>query len=274
MQTKKFFFLSGLQRSGATLIASILNQNPEILVTPASPLFRMMVSQIGAYDAAENVDYRVDKRITNVISSSAELFYADSKAKYIIDKNLNWQTAPGIKTIANFISDKPKIICPVRSIPEILTSFDYIINNVEGNRNNSIDARVLQETIPFGTLADRRAEWLMRYDKDIQICLNGMKLACNPELRNMFLFVEYDELVTNPEGQITKIYDFLEIEKFEHEYQNIVDMSNISENSPITGIRHLHKVRPKIEKKSLNPESVLSQEVIERYSGLEFWRSI
>lgn len=274
MTQKSFFFLSGLQRSGATLLSSILNQNPDIWVSPASPLFRLMVAETSIYDSAENLDYDRRDGIAQAIARAPHAFYADKEAKYVIDKNLNWQTPNGVSLIKTYLTDKPKIICPVRSIPEILASFDSIINSVSGNENNSIDAAVLRETVPMGNLPDRRAEWLMRYDKDIQICLNGMKLALNPDLRDMFLFVEYNDIVSDPQAQIKRIYEFLEIPEFEHEYQNIVDPTDISEDSPLTGIKHLHRVRPKIEKKSVDPSEVLSEETISRYSGLEFWRSI
>lgn len=274
MNPKSFFFLAGLQRSGATLLSSILNQNPDIWVSPASPLFRLMVGETAIYDSAENIDYDRKDGIARSIAQTPHAFYADKEAKYVIDKNLNWQTPNGIGLIRTYMTEKPKIICPVRSIPEILASFDSIVTSIKGNEDNSIDAAVQRETLPIGNLADRRAEWLMRYDKDIQICLNGMKLALNPDLRDIFLFVEYNDLVSDTEAQVKRIYEFLEIPEFKHEYQNIVDPSEISEDSPLTGIKHLHRVRPKIEKKSVEPSEVLSEGIIRRYSGLEFWRSI
>lgn len=271
---KKIFFLAGLQRSGATLLSSILNQNPSIWTSPASPLFRMLDAQVSALGSGENIDYDRSDAIKASISMSAREFYADKSSDFIIDKNLNWQTVRGLSLISEFITKEPKIICPVRSIPEILASFDTVIKAVSENANNAIDAEVLAQTAPIGSLADRRAEWLMRYDKDIPVCIEGMKLALNPELRNMFLFVEYDDLISNTKEQISRIYEFLGIPKFEHEYSNIFDPTNISENSPVTGIKYLHKVRPKIEKKSLPPEEVLSREIINKYSGWEFWRNL
>jgi sulfotransferase len=87
----------------------------------------------------------------------------------------------------------------------------------------------------------------------------------------LFHFVEYVDLTTNPQKEINKIYEYLEIPQYNHEYQNIEDSSGISENS-LTGIKNLHKVRPKLEKKSRKPEDVFLPETIQRYSGLEFWR--
>lgn len=274
MEQKSLFFLAGLQRSGATLLSSILNQNPNMWVSPASPLFRLIDVETSIYNSAENFDYDRKDGIARAIMQTPHAFYADKEAKYVIDKNLNWQTPNGVGLIKTYITEKPKIICPVRSIPEILASFDAIITGVKGNEENSIDAVVQQETVPIGNLADRRAEWLMRHDKDIPICLNGMKLALNPDLRDMFHFIEYDDLIADTHGQVERLYDFLELEHFEHEYQNIVDPTGISEDSPLTGITHLHRVRPKIEKRSVNPADVLSAETIQRYSGLEFWRKL
>ena len=94
-----------------------------------------------------------------------------------------------------------------------------------------------------------------------------------PEYRHIFHFVEYDDLINNPEKEINKIYAFLEIEKYNHKFTNIKDRSGISEES-LTGIKNLHKIRPKLEKKSRKPEDVLMPETIKRYSGLEFWREI
>ena len=40
---KTFYFLAGLPRSGSTVLASILNQNPEVYVTPTSPMLDLLV---------------------------------------------------------------------------------------------------------------------------------------------------------------------------------------------------------------------------------------
>ena len=40
---KTYHFLAGLPRSGSTVLASILNQNPEVYVTPTSPMLDLLV---------------------------------------------------------------------------------------------------------------------------------------------------------------------------------------------------------------------------------------
>jgi hypothetical protein len=122
-------------------------------------------------------------------------------------------------------------------------------------------------------LADRRAEFLMRNDKDVSLSLNFMRHAAIPEYRHLFHFVEYDDFTNDPKKEIDKIYDFLEIKKYNHEFENIKDVSGISEDS-LVGIKNLHTIRPTVQKVSRKPEDVFLPETIARYSGLEFWRNI
>jgi hypothetical protein len=273
MNQKRLFFMAGLQRTGATLLSSILNQNKNVCVPPASALLQMMIKQTEAYDAPANIDYPRTNSIANVIKNCPYNFYADTDAKYIIDKNINWPSPHGMHIIKTYISENVKIICPVRDIIDILVSFDTVINAMDDKSSVIMDSLVQRETLADKPMADRRADWLMRYNNDISICINNMKHAANPLYRKMFHFVEYENIITNPKAEVDKIYDFLEIPKYNHVYENITDPSGISENS-LTGIKNLHKIRPNIQKKSRNPQNVLLPETIRRYSGLEFWRNI
>lgn len=270
---KQFFFMAGMQRSGATILSAILNQNPDIWVSPASPLFRMMLTQTQSHNELENLDYNRSFAIDDTIATIPHAFYQDKSAKYIIDKNLNWPSPIGVEVIARYITKNIKIICPVRNVLDVLTSFDTIINAHPDSKNNQMDEQVLNETFPDKPLADRRADFLMRHDKDVALSLKFIKHALIPEYRHIFHFVDYDDFVTDPEKEVNKIYDFLAIPRFSHEYQNIEDPSGISENS-LTRIRNLHKIRPKVQKMSRRPEDVFLPETLRRYSGLEFWREL
>jgi sulfotransferase len=270
---KQFFFMAGMQRSGATILSAILNQNPDMWVSPASPLFRMMVTQSQSHNELENIDYNRSAAIDDVIATIPHAFYQDKSVKYIIDKNLNWTSPTGVEVISKYITKNVKIICPVRNVLDVLTSFDTIINAHPDSKNNQMDEQVLATTFADKPLADRRAEFLMRHDKDVSLSLNFMKNALVPEYRHMFHFVEYDNFISNPEQEINKIYEYLEIEKYNHEFENITDSSGISRES-LTGIKHLHTIRPTVQKISRRPEDVFLPETIRRYSGLEFWRNI
>ena len=87
----------------------------------------------------------------------------------------------------------------------------------------------------------------------------------------MFHFIEYNDLVSNPKKVLNDLYDYLEIERFDHIFEGLE--SNISRENTI-GIYDLHTIHPNLEKKSVDPKSIFSKDTIRRYSGLEFWRDL
>lgn len=268
---KTLFFMAGLQRSGATVLSTILNQNPDFYVPPASPLVRMYLRLANCHEELENADYLRNEDIANVYLTMSQNFYARVDAKYIIDKNLNWVSPLGIEIISKFINSNVKIICPVRPVAEILASFDKIINENDKSRSNPIDQQVISTSFPDKPLADRRADFLMQPNNDIYNSINWMANIWNSELKSIMHIVDYNDFVAKPQKTLDALYDFLEVPKFKHSFNNIEDKLRISPES-ITGIYNLHKVHPELKKMSIDPTKVLLPETIQRYSGLEFWK--
>ena len=275
MSKKNIYFLAGLQRSGGTLLSSIFNQNPNIWASPTSPMLSIMTSVLPSFDSQSNKDFDRTLDIVNVVKEIPQNFYYSRKENNIIDKNHNWTNPKSIDIILKFIEEditKIKIVCPVRDILEILASFHTLIEKrPDSVGKNNIDRGVETFTAPDLQMSDRRAEFLMMPNQDISMHLYGMRQAINPKLRNIFYFVEYNDLVFNTKEEVDKIYDFLEIEKFNHSFDNLKSQEK-PESS--TGMYNLHTVRKTIEKKSVDPKTIFSNSIIKKYSDIEFWRYI
>lgn len=272
MGNKKFFFMAGLQRSGATVLSSILNQNPNIYCSPSSPLFPMLAESDKSYGLPQNIDFDRSTGIDAVLKNMANNFYSDHNEQYIIDKNHWWPIPLGVDIMHKYITQDIKIICPVRDIMEVLASFNTIVEkNKFKNKENVIDRGALEFTHPDKSMPDRRADFLMMPNQDISTHLYGMGFAKQPEFRHMFHFIEYNDIVGNPEKVLNDLYDYLEIEKFDHVFEGL--KTEVPAKS-VTGIYDLHKVNPKLERKSVNPKDIFSEDTIRRYSGLEFWRDL
>jgi hypothetical protein len=84
--------------------------------------------------------------------------------------------------------------------------------------------------------------------------------------------VEYDDLVENTDEIMNKIYDFWGLERWSHTYE---DLENIYPENDVFqyNLEGMHTVGRTIEKTCKKPEEVLSKEIIEKYSGMEYWRS-
>jgi sulfotransferase len=93
--------------------------------------------------------------------------------------------------------------------------------------------------------------------------------ALHPQHREKFEFVAYSDLVSKPKKVIESIYDFLEIPKFEHTFENLT-WDLLPNEAEVYGIPDLHKIRSKIDK-SKTDVSVLSDYVQNKYgSSLDF----
>ena len=94
VQKKTYFFLSGLPRSGITLLGAILEQNPNIYVGATSPVLEFLVSFENTfkfnktYHAFPKDDFRV-----RTISRIPDDWYSDVDKPIIIDKNHGWAGA-------------------------------------------------------------------------------------------------------------------------------------------------------------------------------------
>lgn len=275
MSKKKFYFIAGLQRSGGTLISAILNQNPDIWAAPSSSLLPMMQELVPMFDGQSNLDFDRSLDITNVLKGVPNNFYESRHETHILDKNHNWSNPVALNIISKFIIEDIadiKVLCPVRDILEILASFNTLIEKTpESVGKNNIDRGAINFTAPDLAIPDRRAEFLMMPNQDINTHLYGLRQALQPNFRNIFHFIEYNDTVNSPAETMKGIYDFLEIDYFEHTFDNLKSQEK-PESS--TGMYNLHTVRSVVEKKSLDPKDIFSPEIIRKFSNLEFWRDI
>ena len=123
---KTFYFISGLPRSGSTLLSSILNQNPRFYSGPSSPVVPVMLSLENNFSNNELfVGYPKPEQAQKIISSVLPQFYSDRFEPVIFDKNRSWTIR--MEYITGYFDIEPKVICPVRDTAEILTSFISMI---------------------------------------------------------------------------------------------------------------------------------------------------
>lgn len=266
---KSIHFMAGLPRSGTTLLTSILNQNPEIYTSPLSPLLNTMGLTYNQYqdNSAKDVDQK--QGIYNMLDQLPQSMYRHLPQRHIIDKNFHWTDDIPFTMIYQHIGPEVKVICPVRNILEILSSFNTLAVN---DRTNSKDRDVASFDKTKLPMADRRANfWMNNPNGEIRPSLEGMKKALYPELRNNFHFIEYTDLVERPKETIEGVYQFLEIVPFEHDFGSLKMPFEFNDSY---GLKNHHKIRPTISNEGVPPEDVFLPETIEKYSGLEFWRNL
>ena len=236
---KSVYFISGLPRSGSTLLSAILNQNPRFYSGPSSPVITLMKCIANFFNTEKLcLAYPKVAQAEMYIGDLIKYYYAEVKQEVIFDKSRIWTS--NIESIEYYFKIKPKIICMVRNIDEIYMS----IKN---------------------TKADLIDELLSPNDTLLLKPYNCLKEAFN-NYRNYLHIVEYNDLVDKPKEVMQNIYKFLGEEYYEHTFYNI-EQKYKEDDINVYGI-DLHTIRPDISKSTTKP----TKDIINRCKGMEFWR--
>jgi sulfotransferase len=264
---KTYFFLSGLPRTGGSLLGAILDQNPDIYVGPTSPVLTFcantdLLFQSLIYRSFPKEDFKF-----RMLSRICDDWYSDIDSPIVIDKSRGWSGCP---RFAGLFTNNVKIICTVRSILEILSSWILLIRK---SPDSFIDRHL--KKLPISALTDdNRCDYLMEkehgtIDQSLSSLKEGFKIQ-NFNHTNFLHLVEYDDLINDTENIINGIYNFLELPTYKHQYDNIKNITR--ENDMLLGMPEMHDVRSTISRSNNNPLEILSDNIIKKYSGLEFWR--
>lgn len=250
---KNIYFLSGLPRSGSTVLAAILNQNPAVHTTATSGLLDMLVGTLRAWADSMSTHATPDKvkaeaEIQRILRTVCEAKYAEVDKPIILDKARGWASDVNIPTMAKVLGHKPKIIATVRNIPDCVASM----------------VRVAKPD----NLAEflRTSELVNHVKESYQTLEGGYRFA--PEC---ILFVDYDDLLSAPQSQLDRIHAFLELPAFDYNL-NAINADHLKENDEeVWQVKGLHDVKSELKRQhSTTAEDVLG--VFYRdYQQPRFW---
>jgi len=264
---KQFYFMSGLPRSGSTLLTALLNQNPNIHASTNSPLLDT-IHYTEEYLLKNSEQYKANPKpecAHKVLSAIPYNYYFNTPENIIVDKSRGWVNQ--IEHIKDYITKEPKIICPVRDINDIISSFLYLIQ--KSNTTSFIDKGLIEKNIPITN--DNRADYLMSSEGSIGLSYHALSEAYRKGNDKYLLLVDYDDLVKNPQQELNKIYDFLEIPKFTHNFGSVKTKED--ENDSVYELENMHTVRDKVEKIYRDNTKFLSKYILNKYKNMEFWKN-
>lgn len=231
MVDKNIFHLVGMPRAGNTVLGAIINQNPNLQVSPLSPLSRTVSTLHQSFEgeAWENFDWSSEQ--DSLARKVAQAWYSDYNAKSIIDRGM-WYPE-----VVKRLSDNPKVIILQRDIFEVFASFIKWANeNIENFIYTNVTSRkpedVMSYLSQYGNV-QTSARLIYTYQK---------YLEKNDDIQVMY--IDYKELTGDTENVINNLYDFLEVDKFDHNFNNIKQFSfeGMQYNDTRVGA-NLHKLK-------------------------------
>ena len=258
-QSRKLFFLVAMPRSGNTLFASIMNQNPEMAATPNSITLEIMKDLVLLKNTDVFLNYPDYKSLNNVLDSVYDMYYKDWPQRIIIDRGP--VTTVGNLAVMQRHYNKPfKVIVLLRDLMDVLASYmQWYTENTDSFVNK------------FNLNSDEeKLSMIMNKDGAVAKDLEAIKNAYN--YPDMCHFVKYDDIVTNPEQEFRKIYQFLDEPYFNHRFDNLdqVHVNGLSYDDTVVG-SNMHKLFDGPVRKVYNPYiEKIPQRIREKYGHIRF----
>jgi len=253
---EKIFYQSSLPRSGSTLLQNILAQNPDIYATPTSGVLELIVGARANYTNSPEFkaqDSELMKKGWQAFAKSGmESFYnAITDKKYIIDKSRGW----GIHyDLLQFIhQENPKIICVVRDLRDIFASMENNFRKHPEKQSEFLDWSKGQ-----GTTVPKRVDiWVQ--NPPVGLAIERLSEIFRMGIDSKMLFIRFEDLCLYPESTIIKIYEYLAIPHYNHDFDNIEQVTK--EDDEIYGAFGDHIIRTKLEPVRSKAKELLGKDV-------------
>ena len=254
----KIHFIAGLTRSGSTLLAGILKQNPAFVAGPTSPALRIF--QGIEYATSHENELACSLSDTQKLALRRSVFtsmYPENKV--IFDKHHVWTIKMGV--LAHLFPEAV-IIANVRHVSWIMDSWE-----------RTYQSSPLEMSKFFGFKTDTtvymRCAKLGGTDGSVGRPLDALKEAYWGPWRDRLHLVDYMQLVTKPEATMRRIYERIGEPYFQHDFENVEISFDAFDGH--MGMPGLHKVGRKV--KFVPRDTILPPDLFDRYRDDNFWTS-
>jgi sulfotransferase len=261
---KKYHFIAGLPRSGSTLLCNILAQNPRFHTTSTSGIMDVIFGVRNQWDnliefkASPNPEGKL-----RVLRGILDNYYSDTDKPIVFDKCRGWLSL--LEMAEEILGHKAKVIVPVRDIREILSSFEKLWRKSAGLSQHRAEA---SNYFQFQTVRGRTDFWLQG-DQVLGLAYNRITDAIQRGFSDRMLLVDFDDMTQDPKRVFNSIYKFLDEEPFEHDFNNVKQVT--WEDDSIHGFKGLHDIRSKVEPLSTSWPSILGP-FADKYKDMNFWK--
>jgi len=254
-------FISGLPRSGSTLLSALLRQNPRIHASISSPVMSLvngLMRQMSQEN--EGAVFIDDDQRERILKACVEAYYGDIHPhKLVFDTSRGWTSK--LSLIAKLFPGA-KVVCCVRSPAWVVDSVERL------TRGNPLEPSAIFKYETVGTVYTR-SEHLMSGMGLVGHALHCLREAVFDERRERLLLVRYDSLTRDPLAALRAIYDFIGAPAFEHDPNNIEQDFEALEFDARLGAPGLHTVGSRV--RSVPRPTILPPDLFHKFDNDSFW---
>ena len=256
---KQLFFLVAAPRSGNTLFASIINQNSEIACTANSITLEVMKDINFLKQSDIFLNYPDHNSLDNVLDSVFDSYYKNWPQKIIIDRG-PVMTPTNFQLMQKHFKRPFKCIVLLRDLMDVLASYmQWYTENLDAfpNRYNCKND-------------DEKLSMIMNKDGAVAKDLEAIKNSYN--YKDICHYVKYDDMVTNPEQEFRKIYEFIGEPYFNHRFDRVdqMNLNGLSYDDKVVG-SNMHKLFDGPVRKVYNPYiEKIPERIKQKYGHVRF----
>jgi sulfotransferase len=235
------FFNSSLPRSGSTLLQNIMGQNPDFYVTPTSGVLELVFGARANYTNSPEFKAQDSESMKLAFRSFCRdgifgFYNSLTNKKYVLDKSRGWGY---YRDFLDFFYPNPKIVCMIRDPRCIFSSME------KNYRKNPDRAQMLTSDVEMRniTTEQRIDSWVN--SQPIGLAFQRLHEIIRQNKDKSMLFIKFEDLTNNPSKEIKRVYNYFEVEYYEHNFNNIDQIT--VEDDTVYGIFGDHNIKPKLQ---------------------------
>jgi sulfotransferase len=251
------FYNSSMPRSGSTLLQNILAQNPEVHSTPTDGFLELIYG--ARVNFTNNAEFKAQD--SEQMLAAWQGFCREGLKGYaagLSDKPNTCIKSRGIgeqfSWFSSFLGEDPKILCMVRDAKSILSSMEKLYRadpNSAHQIHNPSEMRGL-------TTEGRVQQWLS--GPPVGLALQRFQDMARQGTETKCLFIRYEDLVENPGREMDQVYDYLGLERFSHNFQNVEQVTQ--EDDAVFGMAPgLHDISKVVKAPTPDHNEILGEEL-------------
>lgn len=230
-------FIAGLPRSGTTLLASLLRQNPTVMASFESPMGQIVTDAVTSMGSANEAHLFIhDGQKHKMLRALFDAYYAGWDT--VFDNNRRWLANVAL---LHDLFPESKIICLVRSPVEIIDSFERLFR-----------AHPLSTSVITGSMANKtvygRTDDIMASGGVLGFAWAALKDAFfGPHAKKLFL-LEYNDLAESPGAVMKEIETVCELTPWEYDFNKVQPLPSTAKFDEQLGTPDLHALGPIVQR--------------------------
>lgn len=258
--SSSYHFISGLPRSGSTLLSAILRQNPRFHAGMSSPVTAMFKSVLNIVSAGGEFSGQIsNEKRQRLLAGLFDNYYADCDKDVIFDTGRGWT---GQLAAMKILYPESRFICCVRDVAWVMDSMEH-----QFRKDPFENTRLFNDDVERASVYSR-VNALGMHNRMVGSVWAMLKDAYYSEEADSLLLVDYALLSSVPHNVMPLIYDFLGEQPFEHNFDHVeYDAAEFDAN---LGVEGMHRISGPVKRNERR--TILPPDLFKKYSEMSFWQ--